>query len=263
MGFAKEALAIATRFRKNPSVATLLPTFPWTARKIANLMQTPAPKNIVEWGAGTGSVTKALLKKLPPDGTLVAIENDPVLFEALQENIHDPRMIPIEGDARDTAELLEHMGLPPPEYLVSGIPFDGMSEEMRREMMERAYEVLAQDGVFLPYQFRSTIRQALQDKFGDFEMTPAYENLFPPYDLYEARKNESDDDRMEPRKHHSPAASTTEMRQPSHANSSVHGSYVNGKATNGSAKSSRLMQTWGHRIRQLIQRVGARNGWKE
>lgn len=260
MRFMKEVTAFAQSFLERPrSVATLFPTMPWTARKIANLMEQPWPQNIVEWGAGTGSVTEKLLEKLPADGKLVAIELDPKLFNVLRSRLDDARLILVQGDARETAQILQEQNIPAPDYIVSGISFHGMSKKTRKEMADNAYETLPPGGVFLPYQFRSTIRNVLT-RFDHVEMETAYGNLFPPYDLYKAHKNGVGRDKIDTWRDYSPAAFMTEMRLPSHGSSSGNGSSINGKAANGSEGSSRLRRTWDRMTKPLTRLVGGRNG---
>jgi len=52
---------------------------------------------VVEFGPGTGVITEAILRKLPKDAHLHAIELDGELLETTTRRVNDPRLRPIHG----------------------------------------------------------------------------------------------------------------------------------------------------------------------
>ncbi len=60
-------------------VAELMPTSKYAIRRILNQIK-PEQKTIIEYGAGDGVITKEILKILPADGKIIAIELNPDLL---------------------------------------------------------------------------------------------------------------------------------------------------------------------------------------
>ncbi len=75
----------------------------------------PQPGHIVvDATAGGGGHSLLLGQKIAPDGVLVAIDQDPAALVATQAKLHDlsPTIIPIQGNFRRIAELLDTHAIP-------------------------------------------------------------------------------------------------------------------------------------------------------
>ncbi|MDZ7737404.1 MAG: methyltransferase domain-containing protein [Gammaproteobacteria bacterium] len=72
---------------------------------------------MVELGAGTGAITRALLSRIDNPERLVCIERSPVLVDLLQKRF--PTIRVIEGDARQLDSLLRALWAPTPGSAIS------------------------------------------------------------------------------------------------------------------------------------------------
>lgn len=151
------------------------------------LAQFPANlRYVVEYGAGDGVITVEILKILPADGLLVAVEINPE-FAATLRKVRDKRLRVVNGDAVHISRYLSTMGLPWIDVVVSGIPFSFLGPERRRELVENTYRAIAPGGVLVAYQHSFWILPLLKEKFSWVEASFEPRN-FLPYFIFRAEK---------------------------------------------------------------------------
>ncbi|TWU25135.1 hypothetical protein Pla52o_14330 [Novipirellula galeiformis] len=172
--FAKQALQVLKAWMKQPTqVATICPSSPFLTENIAERECVRCASSVVELGPGAGGTTSALLSQMRPDSRLLAIEKTAAFMDALQE-ITDPRLTPLIGDAADLIELLERNQIGRPDVIVSGVPFSSLSPSVAKAIVESVYEVLKPGGTFIAYQVRSDIDDYARPLFG-----PPHAKLIP------------------------------------------------------------------------------------
>ena len=103
---------------------------------------TPDAKVVVEFGPGTGSLTRAILARLGPNAKLYAIELDASLLDACVRAIHDPRLIGVHGSAVDAAALLGPAVVGRADAVVSSLGLSLMDEPIRAGIMSAARALL-------------------------------------------------------------------------------------------------------------------------
>src|SRR3954454_1380809 len=84
--------------------------------------------HIIELGAGTGEVTKALLAAGIPGNRLALVERDPELAAFLRRHFREPRII--EGDAARLSRLLTAQKIDKVAAVVSGLPLLSLPTEV-------------------------------------------------------------------------------------------------------------------------------------
>jgi hypothetical protein len=67
-------------------------------------------KVIVEYGAGTGNFTKAILEHMRPDARLIALEINPEFYQFLSTSFNDPRLHISQESAADIDTILTDLG---------------------------------------------------------------------------------------------------------------------------------------------------------
>lgn len=170
---------------KDYKVGALTLSSKYVVQKVIEQIK-PEYKFIVEYGAGNGIMTKKILKKLPEDGHLLAIElNDEFIKELTA--IRDPRLTIIHGDVRRIAQNLHKLALPHIDMVISGIPFSFIKPEIREEIIEHTYKSLAPRGAFLLYQYTFMLLPLLKQYTKN--ITTYFEpRNFPPYFIMVAQK---------------------------------------------------------------------------
>lgn len=176
------------QFLKHPlQIGSVIPSSPYLEKRVLEMAEVRQCKTVVELGSGTGGTTKAILRALPEDGTLLSIEINPRFHNIVRE-INDPRLIAHLGSAADLGTILEHYGLPNPDAIISGIPFSTMPEELGRKIIFEIARCLVHGGRFVAYQFSSKVHQLCNPVMGPCKKSMEILNI-PPMRVYRWEKN--------------------------------------------------------------------------
>ena len=176
-------LAFLSGFLRKPrEVGSIIPSSRFLERRIVKTAGIQDAEVVVELGPGTGGTTRALLRAMRPDATLVAIEINP-RFAALLRKLGDPRLIVHSGDAGDIAAVLDKHGLPPADAVLSGIPFSTMSRDIGMSILHSVHGALRPGGAFVAYQVRDRVETLGREVFGPAQVQTELRNI-PPMRVY-------------------------------------------------------------------------------
>jgi phosphatidylethanolamine/phosphatidyl-N-methylethanolamine N-methyltransferase len=109
---------------------------------------------VVELGAGTGHVTRALLDAGLPATALVPVERDPELASFLRRSFADLRVI--EGDAAELGQLLAANGIARPAAVVSGLPLLSLPADVVHGIVQSVFEVLPANAPLVQFTYGPT-----------------------------------------------------------------------------------------------------------
>jgi len=164
-GFA-DVLLFARNFLQHPKMlGSIIPSSRFLIKQVLEPVDWGRARVIVEYGPGVGSITAEILKRMRPDGHVVAIETNRDFVEFLKTALPDPRLHVVQGSAADVNAILERFGLPAARYIISGIPFSTMSDALRADIVRKSRAALEPGGAFLVYQFSSRVLPDLQRTF--------------------------------------------------------------------------------------------------
>lgn len=135
----------------------MIPSSGWLEQRLVRQTRAAQARVIVELGPGTGGTTRAFLQALHPEARLLAIELSDVFTTRLRETVRDPRLIVEHGSAEHIAQFLAKHRLPPPDTVVSGIPFSTMPVAVGERIAEAVAGSLAPGGRFVAYQVRAHV----------------------------------------------------------------------------------------------------------
>lgn len=159
-------------------VGSLFPSSSHAARSVAKHLE-PGYRDVVEYGPGSGSITRELLARLNPQGRLTAIEINRRFLSVLG-NWRDPRLSLVEGDVVGLSDRLYNLFPEGLDAVVSGIPFSLMSGEDRERVIRNTRRALRPGGKFIVYQVSGSLCPSLRRHFGPVETFLELRN-FPPY----------------------------------------------------------------------------------
>jgi phospholipid N-methyltransferase len=185
---AREVLHERARFLRSfldgpGRVGAILPTSQRTVRATLDMAPIAQARCVVELGAGTGPYTREIVRRLGPDARLLAFELDPALARQLAADVTDPR-VQIIGDS--AANLEAHLDGRRPEVIVSELPFTSLPGAVRREILQAAQRVMADDGVMLVLQYSPFMRKELERRFRSVRRRLSLFNV-PPAVLFACR----------------------------------------------------------------------------
>jgi len=156
--FAREAFAA---FR---STAAIAPSSRHLTRAMLQPLALAKAAAVVEFGSGTGAITRAMLDMIPPTARLFAFEINPRFVEYLRRTIADSRLVLSPVSARSAARQLHQLGCDRVDAVVSSVPLGYMSVCHRHELLENLQPLLASDAVLTQFQYL----HGLQHQHGRF-----------------------------------------------------------------------------------------------
>ncbi len=174
-------------FLKDRFVATVAPSSKFVLRRICKSIDFRRDITLVEYGPGTGVITKALLENMSPKSKLIAIEKNKNLCSCLRK-IKDSRLKIINGDVLEIDKLLKNiLKKGKADYVVSGIPFSLYKKEQRAESIKKTNAILSDTGRFIVYQFSPIVKSHLVCQFPNVKTSFEPVNI-PPLFIMEASK---------------------------------------------------------------------------
>ena len=180
-------LAFLQGFLERPKqVGSIIPSSRFLERRIVRCAEVARAKLVVELGPGTGGTTRALLRAMRSDATLLGIEINP-RFSDLLRRWRDPRLLVHEGSASEIPQILEKHELPAPGVILSGIPFSTMPRELGTAILRSVHRALAPGGLFVAYQVRDRVEILARAVFGRATVQTELLNV-PPMRVYRWQK---------------------------------------------------------------------------
>lgn len=170
-------------FRNWREVGSIAPSSNFLARRMLRPIDFSRAKLIVEFGPGTGSITKLILRRMRPECKLVVFETSRDFCRILSK-IPDERLLIVNDSA---CSIRKHLNGERPDHIVSGIPLAVVRDEERRVLLEEAAATLQPSGRFIQFQYSLTSLKLLKSVFGRVNTGFTLLNA-PPAFVYECRK---------------------------------------------------------------------------
>ncbi len=133
-----------------------------SSRELARAMVAPLhdrpPSVIVEFGPGTGVITRELLGLLQSDGILLAFEISPRFVSYLRDTIDDPRLQVVPAGAETAVAELRRRGIDRVDAVISSLGIALMDEESADAIFRPLLPSLADGGIITQFQYVSRVR---------------------------------------------------------------------------------------------------------
>jgi phosphatidylethanolamine/phosphatidyl-N-methylethanolamine N-methyltransferase len=110
--------------------------------------------HVIELGAGTGEVTKALLAAGIPAERLALVERDPELVSFLRRHFRGPKII--EGDAARLPRLLAANKVEKVAAVVSSLPLLSLPAEVVTGIVNGVFEALPRGAALIQFTYGPT-----------------------------------------------------------------------------------------------------------
>jgi phosphatidylethanolamine/phosphatidyl-N-methylethanolamine N-methyltransferase len=154
-GAATGPLLFLRGWLRNPvSVGLPFPSSPWTASRLAQAAldaAIPGGGPVLELGAGTGSVTQALVDLGCPVDRIVAVERDPELCRALEQRL--PGLQVLQGDALALDRTLARTGPSSVRVVICGLPMRAIPSEAAARCYAHAFRAMPPGGAIIQYTY--------------------------------------------------------------------------------------------------------------
>lgn len=175
-----DCLAFMRGFLARPlEVASAMPSSAFLEARVVEAAELGKACCVVELGPGTGGTTRALLRALAPQARVLAVELNPGFCSRLRRHIADPRLAIQAGSAEGLVAHLQRWGLPPPDVVISGIPFSTMPVEAAQRIATAVADSLAPGGRVVAYQLRPHVARYITPHLGAPDAAWEWRNVPP------------------------------------------------------------------------------------
>lgn len=134
-------------------VCSLFPSSPFVGRAMTNIIRDRVAPHVVELGAGTGAITRQLIRAGIPPKDLTLVEIDSHLGGHLRRNF--PELDVIISPAQDLGRLWTERNGPDVGAIVSTLPMRLLSKPVIRSIMKSSFQVLVPGGLFVQFTYRN------------------------------------------------------------------------------------------------------------
>jgi len=152
------------QFLRDRRIASLKSTSPYLVNRICDRLDLTGDRVVVEYGPGLGCFTRALLERLSPGSTLVAIETHEEFVRRLRQ-VPDSRLHVAPRSAEGVKDILRRAGVRGADVVLSGIPFSLIPEGPKLRILKDTRAVLGKGGVFVAYQSSAHLEPYLKQVF--------------------------------------------------------------------------------------------------
>ena len=130
-------------FLKDPQIGALTPSSKYFVRDVIKRMPLVNAETVVEYGAGEGVVTRGMLKEMPKNLELIAIDTNAELVNNLKK-INGPRLQIYHGKVQ---EFIVQRKAKSVDCAISGIPFTYLAPKDKEYILAHTAKILKPDGV--------------------------------------------------------------------------------------------------------------------
>jgi phospholipid N-methyltransferase len=178
----EETLLFAKNFLQHPKMlGSLIPSSRFLVGRLLGKIDWGRARTIVEYGPGVGTITNHILARMSPEARLIVFEMNEDFVDYLRRAFPDPRLHVVHGSAENVGRELARLELSGADYIISGIPYTTMPEQLRGSIMRESREALNPGGAVLVYQFTRAVLPYLRTYFNQ-----VYQD-FEPFNILPAR----------------------------------------------------------------------------
>lgn len=170
-------------FLKNrKEVGSVIPSSRKLARVMSSQVDYDKANVIVELGAGLGTFTDEIVKRLKPDTKLIIVEINEKFFNILRDKFKNKENIFIVKDsAENLDEILLNYGYGKADYVISGLPFLNFPKGLRKGIFEVVSSCIEHN--FILFQYTRILEKELLEHYNIVKRKKVIFNI-PPANVY-------------------------------------------------------------------------------
>lgn len=170
-------------FLKNrKQIGSIIPSSFKLAKAMVEQIDYTKAKVIVELGAGLGTFTDLIAKKIDKNTKLIVIEINDKFYDILKERFKDnDNIILIKEDARKLKEILKECDCEIADYVISGLPFLNFPKEMRDEIFKVVSTSIKYS--FIMFQYTKLLEKEILEYYKILNKKKILLNI-PPANIY-------------------------------------------------------------------------------
>lgn len=173
-------------FTNYHTIGAISPSSRFLYKKMISPMDLTCDIHIVEFGAGSGTFTDALLKSITTGSQVSIFEIDPLFIKKLQIKYKgDNRVVVYPLGAVECTKFFERESV---DYILSSIPLSFMEDFLVMWILESAKYILKKHGKFIQFQYFLQNKKHIHNTFPLVHYKFTLLNL-PPAFVYVCQKS--------------------------------------------------------------------------
>ncbi|MBI2134722.1 methyltransferase domain-containing protein [Candidatus Woesearchaeota archaeon] len=175
---------LANYLKKPKEVAAILPSSKFVIGRIKRLIDFEKADCIVEFGPGTGSVSKMLLSNMKSNAKLLCFETNNRFCSYLRQNFSDKRITIINDSAENLDIHLKKLDAGSVDYFISSIPFTFLDKKAKTMILKKvSSELKPGKRLIVSQQYNLHLKKYLLDYFDKVIVDIELRNI-PPSFIY-------------------------------------------------------------------------------
>ncbi|MDA8090220.1 MAG: hypothetical protein M0Z61_08390 [Nitrospiraceae bacterium] len=179
--------------RKIREVGSIAPDSGACVNGLLKSVKFKSAKVIIEFGSGSGAVTREILRRKRPDAVLICFEKNTAFYDHLRKTITGRNVFIILADVFDAAHVLASrfdISARSVDYIISTLPCSFM--RINELLIKAVCPLLNERGAFIQYMHVPSVlkgfrlRPILSKRFSRIESDIVFSNI-PPVFIYTCR----------------------------------------------------------------------------
>lgn len=137
--------------RSPAAVGAVAPSSAGLAELLASIVPRDGAPVVVELGPGTGAISAAIDRRLPPAGRHLAVELDPDMVAYLRRT--RPALEVVPGDARELGALLAARDVTHVDAVISGLPWALFDTATQTAILAEVTRLIGPHGAFTTFAY--------------------------------------------------------------------------------------------------------------
>lgn len=159
------------------------------ANKMVEDIDFDKAKVIIEYGPGTGSFSKEIIKRKKDNTIFIMIEINKEFYNILNKELEFKKnVILLNESAEDIDSILEKNNISKIDYIVSGLPFTSLPKKVTDCILTKTNVVLGK-GKFITFQY-SKVKEKLFTNYFDIDRIIRVNKNVPPAYVYILKNKE-------------------------------------------------------------------------
>ena len=171
-------------------VGSIIPSSGALIKKLVSFADLQKARYVVEFGPGTGCLTREILKRSSPMTEVISIELNPHFHKYLKERINDHRFNIYNENAANLKECMCKHNTKEVDYIFSSLPFMLFPKMTIRKILRETYSCLAPKGKFILFQYSANIEDLLKSVFQEVKKHHVMLNV-PPATVFVCSKEKT------------------------------------------------------------------------
>lgn len=136
---------------------------------------------IIEYGPGTGSFSKEIIKRKNKNTIYIMIELNKEFYNTLKKIIKEENNIHIiNDDVQNIENILKQYNIKEIDYIVSGLPFASLPKKISNKILKNTQNIIG-NGLFITFQYTKFKEKLFTKYFKVKDILKANKNVPPAY----------------------------------------------------------------------------------